>query len=344
MARPTRVDFPGAWYHVLNRGIERRTIFPTRRCCEKFIERLSSLPKRFGVQLHGYVLMGNHYHRQLESREANLSQTIHWLNVSYSVWFNRKYSRVGPLFQGRFKAVLHDPAEALKINRYIHLNPVRVAALGGHETRNVASSEITTDLARQRVDALEQYPWSSYAFFVGTRLAPAWLSTETILAFFGEGSPRKLQQAFRRQLQDAAAAGCWETDWKAQVKYTVFLGSAEFVSQMRKLLRGDRDQQTGVRRGAVEALAWSQIVHAVSIAWNRPWEELLSARGHGARETALFIGRTRARLSLKELGQLAGGMHHNAVGIAIRRFAERLENDHALLSRVSLVQKALELR
>jgi chromosomal replication initiation ATPase DnaA len=72
--------------------------------------------------------------------------------------------------------------------------------------------------------------------------------------------------------------------------------------------------------------------------------ELLSARGHGARETALFIGRTRARLSLKELGQLAGGMHHNAVGIAIRRFAERLENDHALLSRVSLVQKALELR
>ena len=73
--------------------------------------------------------MGNHYHLQLESREANLSQTIHWLNVSYSVWFNRKYSRVGPLFQGRFKAVLHDPAEALKINRYIHLNPARVAAL-----------------------------------------------------------------------------------------------------------------------------------------------------------------------------------------------------------------------
>jgi hypothetical protein len=122
------------------------------------------------------------------------------------------------------------------------------------------------------------------------------------------------QQRSRSTAKDAAAAGCWETPWKAQVKYTVFLGSAEFVSQMRKLLRGDRDQQTGVRRGAVEALAWSQIVHAVSIAWNRPWEELLSARGDGARETALFIGRTRARLSLKELGQLAGGMHHNAVG------------------------------
>ena len=166
MARATRVDFPGAWYHVLNRGTERRAIFRSKRCCEKFIELLSSLPERFGVRLHGYALMGNHYHLQLESREANLSKAVHWLNVSYSVWFNRKYSRVGPLFQGRFKAILHEPTEALKINRYIHLNPVRIAALGGHETRDVAAHKITAQLARRRVDALEQYRWGSYAFFL----------------------------------------------------------------------------------------------------------------------------------------------------------------------------------
>ena len=115
-------------------------IFRSTRCYEKFIELLSSLPERFGVRLHGYALMGNHYHLQLESREANLSKALHWLNVSYSVWFNRKYSRVGPLFQRRFKAILHEPTEALKINRYIHLNPVRIAPLGGHETRDVADT------------------------------------------------------------------------------------------------------------------------------------------------------------------------------------------------------------
>ena len=143
MARATRVDFPGAWYHVLNRGIERRTIFPTRRGNERFIELLSSLPERFGVQLHAYALMGNHYHLQLESREANLSQAMHWLNVSYSVWFNRKYNRVGPLFQGRFKAILHETTEALMINRYIHLNPVRIAALGGtRESRHCFSGHL----------------------------------------------------------------------------------------------------------------------------------------------------------------------------------------------------------
>jgi putative transposase len=257
MARATRVNFPGAWYHVLNRGTESRAIFCSTRCCEKFIELLSCLPKRFGVRLHGYALMGNHYHLQLESREANLSKALHWLNVSYSVWFNRKYSRAGPLFQGRFKAILHEPAEALKINRYIHLNPVRIAALGGHETRDGAAHEITAQLARRRVDVLEQYHWSSFAFFAGTRAAPAWLCTESILAFFGRGSRGELQKAFRQQLREAAAIGRWETDWKAQVKYTVFFGSAEFVAQMSKLLRGDRDQQTGsqTRSGGTRS-AW----------------------------------------------------------------------------------------
>jgi putative transposase len=161
---------------------------------------LSILPQRFGVRLHGYALMGNHYHLQLESREANLSQAIQWLNVSYSVWLNRKYRRIGPLFRGRFKAILHEPSEALVINRYIHLNPVRVKALGGHETRDVGDTQIAVELACQRVDALEQYPWSSYAFFAGTRSAPAWICTEAILGFFAEGSEQKRQRAFRQQL------------------------------------------------------------------------------------------------------------------------------------------------
>jgi putative transposase len=78
MARATRVDFPGAWYHVLNRGTERRAIFRSTRCYQKFIQLLSSLPERFGVRLHGYPLMGNHY------QEANLSKAVHWLDAEAS--------------------------------------------------------------------------------------------------------------------------------------------------------------------------------------------------------------------------------------------------------------------
>jgi REP element-mobilizing transposase RayT len=139
MARATRVDFPGARYHVLNRGTEMRAIFRSTRCCEKFIELLSSLPERFGVRLHGYALMGNHYHLQLESREANLSKAIHWLNVSCSVWFNRKYSRVGPLFQGTFQS--HPP----RANRSAEDQP-----LHSFESGTDCRPERTRDSRRRR--------------------------------------------------------------------------------------------------------------------------------------------------------------------------------------------------
>ena len=89
MARPLRLDIEGGWYHVINRGLEKRQIFPGERCNLRFLELLSKLPDRFGLRLHGYVLMGNHYHLQVETPKANLSQAIQWLNVSYSTWFNR---------------------------------------------------------------------------------------------------------------------------------------------------------------------------------------------------------------------------------------------------------------
>jgi chromosomal replication initiation ATPase DnaA len=100
------------------------------------------------------------------------------------------------------------------------------------------------------------------------------------------------------------------------------------------------ESRSGEQR--LKPLTWTQIVQAVSNVWNEPWEQLLSARGTGARQTALFIGRIRGRMSLKELGRLAGGIHHNAVGVAIRRFTRRLRSDHALLEKVALVQKELE--
>ena len=193
MARPTRLDLEGGWYHVLNRGIERRSIFKSSKCYSHFVELLSQLPKHFGVRIHGYVLMANHYHLQIETPPANLSRAIQWLNVSYSIWFNRKYQRVGPLFQGRFKAVLHEPStQALVINRYIHLNPVRISRLGGHEERSgEASNQLTGELVKARVDALRNYPWSSYRSYVENTKKPAWLTTAAVLDFIGEGIDRK---------------------------------------------------------------------------------------------------------------------------------------------------------
>ncbi len=88
------------------RGNEQRLTFRDDRDREHFLELLAQWVDRFRLRLHAYVLMPNHYHLLAETTEANLSQAMQWLNVSYTVWFNRRHQRVGRLFQGRFKSVI----------------------------------------------------------------------------------------------------------------------------------------------------------------------------------------------------------------------------------------------
>ena len=141
MARPLRVEYPGAYYHVMNRGNAGENIFENERDKERFLRYLEKAVERFSLIIHTYCLMDNHYHLLVETREPNLSVAIQWLNVSYAAYYNKRHQRVGHLFQGRFKAILIEADEYLKeLSRYIHLNPVR-------------AKTVTTPA---------EYPWSSY--------------------------------------------------------------------------------------------------------------------------------------------------------------------------------------
>ena len=168
MARPLRVEFPGALYHIINRGNAGEDVFKSLRDREKFLDYLETASSRFSIRIHTYCLMTNHYHLLVETPEANLSQAIQWVNVSYAVYFNTKRQRRGHLFQGRFKALLVDADEYLKhLSRYIHLNPVRA----------------------KMVKSASDYPWSSYPFFIGKLKMPAWLTGEWLLSQFGKNLP-----------------------------------------------------------------------------------------------------------------------------------------------------------
>ena len=158
--------------------------------------------------MHGYVLMANHYHLRVETPKANLSRAMQWLNVSYSIWYNRKYQRVGPLFQGRFKAVLHDwPTHGLVINKYIHLNPVRVRRLGGHESREDAEQQPDPEPRAARMDALRAYRWSSYLYHSGKQKTPGWMTTGTNLGLPGQRARGAHEAIYRRELEAAGAVG-----------------------------------------------------------------------------------------------------------------------------------------
>src|SRR6185436_13179800 len=129
-----------AWYHVIARGTDRRVIFETIRDHRHWLELVPELTERFGLQVFAFIMMPNHYHLVVNAPQLNLSRAMQWFQTSYSMWFNRKHDRVGPLFQGRFKAVIIEPAVfGLELSRYVHLNPVRTSALGlDKQTRRAA--------------------------------------------------------------------------------------------------------------------------------------------------------------------------------------------------------------
>jgi putative transposase len=316
-----------------------------------FLELLGRLPSRFGVWIHAYVLMGNHYHLQLETPQANLSRAMQWLNLSYGAWFNRRQQRSGPLFQGRFKAILHDPeSAALKINRYIHLNPVRVKALGGHEARSGADDRLAADatspsreLAKARVEALSSYRWSSYQVYAGKARNPGWLTTDSIYRFFGDDTLSGLQRAYRRQLEEMAALGQWETDWRDAIKATILLGHDKFVKKMLRILDGDRREQTGLRLKERLSVEWGNIMQAITEVWGQPWDALARSRGNGALPAAFFLGQRYAGLRLKEMGELAGGFEYPAVHAAIARFERRLNSDRDLQKKFTKIARKLKI-
>ena len=145
MARPLRIEYEGAFYHVTARGNERKSIFLSRADYEKFLTNLKDAALRFSVVVHCFVLMGNHYHLLVETPKANLSAFMHALQSGYTTYFNKKRSRSGHLFQGRFKSILVDKdSYLLELSRYIHLNPVRA----------------------HLVDRPEGYPYSSYRAYI----------------------------------------------------------------------------------------------------------------------------------------------------------------------------------
>jgi REP element-mobilizing transposase RayT len=127
---------------------------------------VSELPGRFSVEIHAFVLMGNHYHLQLRCREANLSEAVRWLQVSYAGRFNWAHRRRGHLFQGRFKSALLEEPALDDVARYIHLNPVRIGGLGlskqdQRRARVLGCDDPGWELVARRVATLRDHAWSS---------------------------------------------------------------------------------------------------------------------------------------------------------------------------------------
>ena len=227
MARPLRVEFPGALYHVTARGNERRAIFRDDDDRRLLLSTLEEACAEYGLRLHAYCLMPNHYHLLAETPRANLSRAIGWLQTTYTIRFNRRHRRSGHLFQGRFKAHIVEAEDyARQLVCYVHLNPVR--------PRN-KNAIVPAD----RRAALDQWRWSSHLAYLGRAPSPAWLCTDW-LAFFG----RTRAQARRnyQNLISEAFGRPVESPWQ-ELRGGLALGNEGLQKRVQSLLKEKKGQE-----------------------------------------------------------------------------------------------------
>jgi putative transposase len=212
MARPLRIEFAGALYHITARGNERRDIFLGNIDDDRaaFLDVLAATCERFRWTCHAYCLMTNHYHLLMETADANLSQGMRQLNGVYTQHVNRTHGRVGHLFQGRFKGILVErESYLLELARYMVLNPVRAGI----------------------VPTPGDWPWSSYQATVGEAPAPAFLGTDWLLQPFAD-SKEEAVAAYRRFVAEGIGA---PSPW-LELKSQIYLGSAPFVERVQALI------------------------------------------------------------------------------------------------------------
>ena len=226
MARPIRVEFAGAAYHVTARGNERREIFRDDTDRLRFLQTVGEACDRFGILVHAYCLMPNHYHLLLSTPRANLSRAIGWVQTAYCVRFNRRHGRVGHLVQGRFKAhVIDADAYAKRLVRYVHLNPVR-------------PRDRRRPIPAERREFFEQYLWSSHRAYAGTARkaeSPGWLCTEW-LSYWDDGSGRRSAASRAYVAEIDSCFGRPLPSPLAELRGGLVLGDDSLWAKVRKML------------------------------------------------------------------------------------------------------------
>jgi len=217
MARPLRLEFPNALYHVTSRGDRREDIYNDDEDRNNFLEILAKVVTNFNWLCHGYCLMSNHYHLIIETLDANLSKGMRQLNGVYTQTTNRRHNRTGHLFQGRYKAILVDKESyLLELARSVVLNPVRAKGMVRH---------------------IEDWPWSSYLSMISKEPAADWLTTDWILSQFG-GNRKQAKNRYQQFILEGIGRNI--EIW-SELKDQIYLGNEEFVSIMQGKIEKDRD-------------------------------------------------------------------------------------------------------
>jgi putative transposase len=322
MARPLRIEFAGAVYHVTSRGNERRPIFRTNNDRLAFLRFLGETVERFGWSVTAWVLMTNHFHLAIRTAEPNLSRGMHLLNGRYAGWFNRTHHRSGHLFRGRFHAFLihaflnNEDAYLAEVIRYVVLNPVRAGM----------------------VERPEKYRWSSYRATGGFEAAPEWLDVATVLALFERQSPSP-EAGYRDFVM--ARVTSEERLWDKVIN-GIYLGTEAWAKQMRKRVESKpRSSDHPTPQRAVGRPKMAEIVAAVAKVSGQKASAIRAARGGRLGRLVSWIGWYEGLVTLRSIAASLRFRSEGYISALIQRCQRELPHDPALESWLDAALTAL---
>ncbi len=317
MPRPLRMEYENAYYHVMNRGAGRRTIFHGDEYYEAFLQVLDEAHRRFGIQIHSYCLMNNHYHLLVKTPEGNLGRAMRHINGVYTQRHNRLRKIDGPLFRGRYKAILvEEDSYQLQLSRYIHRNP----------------------LEAKSVESLESYRWSSYPVYLGEKLAPEWLYQDEV---YGQlGVKHKLKEKYRAFVElgiDEELAAFYSKG--NQVPY---LGSDKFRAwAYQQRITADEE----VNQKILQQIRpdFYQVINHVLDEFSVDMSDIVGSQ-QGRREdniprwVVMHLGQELCGLKLRQIADHLGLKRTGSIPTTIGKLKRKLEEDKKLVDQVKKVK------
>ena len=288
MPRPLRIEFENAHYHVMNRSVAGRDIFASPECYQAFLDILGEACSRYGLVVHSYCLLHNQYHLLIKTPKGNLSRVMRHINGVYTQYHHRVNDDEGPLFKGRFKAVLVEHSAALlKLSHYIHHRPMTVK--------------------KQSIKDLSRYSWSSYQSYLGIAKPFNWLEQITLLNLLEHEDKSQSYAEFM-----ASEVSEEVLQWYGKSHLPSVIGSQKFKASLTDLSTASKQTTTQ------EAFTITQIINGVAHFYNVAEDDITQViRGpqqtNHKRKIAMYLCQ---ELTGSKLHQIANTFNLNNLGSA----------------------------
>ena len=301
MPRPYRLQSEDCFYHITSRGDDRKKIFVSEGDFMKFLKYISIAKAKFKFYIYAYCLMPNHYHLLLETSQPNISRIMHYINGSYTTYFNIRRKRCGHVFQGRFKSIVVDKdSYFLELSRYIHLNPLKA----------------------KMIDTSEKYPWSSYSGYLGKR--DDLLDRDKIQQYLDMGTSR-YKQFVEEGIKHSA-------DPFKNVYAGFLLGSGTFIKDKLKSLGAHVEgDEIAYKQNINHQISKEDIIKALTDKYHTTIEQIRVSRRRPMKEKmlAVYLLNANTGLTYKEIG-FELGMKPAAVSKAVLRTGQLISKNRGL--------------